>query len=203
MFENNPEIVIGIIYKFLILTFAGFLFYLAYKDFKKDKQNKTGHISASWGSLSFTLKNNPIGTIFLIAGLLIVLMSIYQGISFDEKKTSKTQSSGQQSLSPNDSLPDLSGIKKLNIDSLLDISKKSALKEKYLESLKYLYTIQGYCIEKKCDSSILKHINSDIKIYENQLSKLLKKAFDSTNNSKTYEETRSTKISDTNNAEIR
>lgn len=203
MFQNNPELTIAILYKLVNLIFSGFLCFLAYKSFAKDKQNKSGNITANWGKLSLILKNNPSGTIFLIAGLLITSFSIFRGINFTEKKTSNIENTSQLNAFSSDSLPDLSSINQLNIDSLVGLSKKSALKGKYLESLKYLYIIQGYCIEKKCDSSFLKPINADIKIYENQLSKSLNKEFDKSNNTKKNEEVRSTKISDTNNVEIR
>lgn len=181
-----------------LLSFAAL--YFSYQLFRKNKTLNNGEINAKWSDFTLTLKNNPPGTIFLIAGLILSIVTILSKSTIEEKKkTNSEQTTEGSSITPY-TIAETPVITTLNIDSVILLAKKQQLQKKHLDALKYLYLIKGYCISSKCDSPKIKLI--DTKITENeeliilQLNKNKAEKISS-------EETRSIKIKDTNDVEIK
>lgn len=195
----SPIIAI-LIHKALLILLSLILFWWANQSFKKSNPNKTGIIDAKWGDIALTLKNSPPGTIMLIVGLAITLVTVFSKSSFEEKKKTNSEKSERLTDSSKFTIPETPAITRLNIDSIILLAEESQLQDKHLEALKYLYIIKGYCLANKCDSLQNRILDYRIKKSEKLISMQLNK---NVIEKSSTEETRSTKIKDTSDAEIR
>jgi hypothetical protein len=179
-----------LIYKIATLLPGILLTYFAYNLFKKNIVNDSGSVAGSWGILRITFQNSPIGVIFLVAGMILIVISIWKGA---ESRTQTKQSSELKQDTTGLTISNIPNISdSISIDSMYSLGKKSLDRKQYLEAYKYMLLTKGISWKQKNSLTVETEIDLQLSLLTKILTKKLQNLITVSN----LEETKSAKIND-------
>jgi len=191
----------SIAYKIIVIIIGFIIILLGYRLFKKGFVVDSGSLTITYAGNKISIEKAAAGIFFCVFGSCIILISVFKGIDVQSHQITKNENLND---APVDLIVDSAILpnptNSVNLDSLLQLSKRSMSKKQYLIALKYLYFIKGITVYKaKTPPPFEKEVNDNIQKCEYELSNILK----NTRSSSSEDETRSTKIKDEPSDSIR
>ena len=185
-------------FKLFQMLFGMLTIFLGYKLFMKGFYNDSGEVKIKVNSSSVLIKKAAPGTFFSVLGTILIAVAIFKGVEYNSEKKSKQPMIETRNDLLIDSSINSIPRKSLRIDSLYDLALKNETEKKYLTALKYYYIVKGMLLTNDSLGISYDKINHRISKLEIDLQKSI-----DIKPEIITEETRSTKISDSNNDSIR